>query len=800
MNELVRLNLEGKLENRVYALYVSPLKALNNDISINLQKPLKEIEDLAKAQGKEINIRIGVRTGDTTASQKQKMLHHPPHILITTPESLALMLSSFRFKDLLLGVQWCIIDEIHALAENKRGVHLSLSLERLQKMSPQMTRIGLSATVEPLEEVARYLAGYENNKERDCKIADVQFLKKYDLQVISPLPDLIGTTYDRVQASLYKLLHDLIQQHKTTLIFTNTRAGTERVVHNLKQIYPSSYIENIGAHHGSLSKSHRFKIEERLRKGELKCIVSSTSLELGLDIGYIDLVVCLGSPKSVARFAQRIGRSGHALHETVKGRIIVLDRDDLVECSLLLKNAIERKIDRIHIPTQCLDVLAQVIYGMAVTDRWRIDEMFQLITNSYNFHNLEKDDFMEVIKYLSGEFVSLEDRYIFGKIWYDKESGEIGKRGKMARVIYMTNVGTIPEETAVKVRIKEQTIGTIDEAFLEKLTRGDIFVLGGDTYEFLFSSGMVAQVKPSGGKLPTVPSWFSEMLPLSFDLASDIQKFRRHIEDLMINNHSKKDIIAFINTNLYVDDNAASAIYQYFREQYLYASIPHYKRMIVEFYHDGDEKSKKYVIFHSLYGRRVNDVLSRALAYALAKIHKHDVEVGISDNGFYVASKKPMQVLRALAMLKADQLEEVVKRAIEKSEILKRRFRHCAARGMMILRNYKGNRKGVGRQQVSSMILLNAVKRISNDFCILKEARREVLEDVMDIHHAKEILQQLNEGKIEMKQLHTSIPSPFAFNLVMQGYTDVMRMEDKIEFIRRMHQLVLAKIGKNHEI
>ncbi|MEK6839778.1 MAG: helicase-related protein, partial [Nanoarchaeota archaeon] len=384
-----------------------------------------------------------------------------------------------------IGVQWGIIDEIHALADNKRGVHLSLALEYLQRMSPELTRVGLSATVEPLENVARYLVGYANGKERDCKIAKVQLTKKFDLKVISPLPDLIDVEHQTMQKALYRTMHDLIQEHKTTLIFTNTRAGTERVVHTLKMMYPTKYIENIGAHHGSLSKKHRFEIEEKLRQGELKAVVCSTSLELGIDIGYVDLVVCLGSPKSVARFLQRAGRAGHSLHETVKGRLIVMDRDDLVECSLLLKNAIDKKIDRLHIPMHCLDVLAQMIYGMAITERWKIDELYDLVTRSYNYHQLPKDDFMEVIKYLAGEFVSLEDRYIFGKIWYDPESGDVGKRGKMARVIYMTNIGTIPEETAVKVKIKEQTIGTIDEGFLERLTRGDVFVLGGDTYEFL---------------------------------------------------------------------------------------------------------------------------------------------------------------------------------------------------------------------------------------------------------------------------------------------------------------------------
>ena len=798
INELVNLNMSNSLEDRVYAIYISPLKALNNDIHRNLEEPLKEIKNLAKEKGDELNVRIAVRTGDTTPSERQKMLKKPPHILITTPESLALMLSSPKFRQLLFGVQWTIIDEIHALADNKRGVHLNLSMERLNLQSPEMTRIGLSATVEPIEEIAKYLVG----SGRKCKIAKVDFLKKFDLKVISPVPDLINTSQEKLSSELYFTLDKMIQENKTTLIFTNTRAGTERIVHHLKERFPKNYTENIGAHHGSLSKDHRKNIESRLKEGKLKCVVCSTSLELGIDIGYIDLVICLGSPKGVARFLQRVGRSGHKMHDTVKGRLIVLDRDDLIECSVLLKSAIERNIDRIHTPTNCLDVLAQQIHGMACTEKWDKWRMYETIKKSYCYKNLKIEDFEQVLDYLAGNFASLEDRHVYAKIWYDPETNEIGRRGRLGRVIHMTNIGTIPDTTSVRVKIKDQTIGTIDEGFLERLKREDIFVLGGDTYEFRFSRGMVAQVVSSGGKRPTVPSWYSEMLPLSFDLACNIGKFRRYMLDMFVNNWKKKEILKYIHEYLHVDNNAANAIYDYFKEQYLYSEIPHDKKIVVELYNSGDGKEKKYIIFHSLFGRRVNDVLSRVIAYAASRIHHRDIEVGISDNGFYLACPhdKHINATQALDMIDPENFNEVIKRAIEGTEVLKRRFRHCAGRAMMILRNYKGQKKRVGRQQVSSMILLNAVKRISDDFCVLKEARREVLEDLMDVNNAMAILNCIKSGDIEIKATNTKIPSPFAFNLVTQGYTDILRMEDKIEFIKRMHQMVLAKIGKTHNI
>lgn len=803
ISELTNMSEKDQLEDKVYCIYISPLKALANDIKKNLNDPLKEIKRLAKEKNKKIEIRTAIRTGDTPVAEKSKMLKNPPHILITTPESLAIILCAPKFKEKLKEVQWVIIDEIHALASSKRGVHLSLSLERLQKYT-YFTRIGLSATVAPLEEVAKFLVGVDTktNKPRNCKIVDAQFIKKLDLKVLSPVENLIKTTHEEMHKRMYELIDRLIQDHRTTLIFTNTRSATERVVHHLKEKFPKNYTKTIededefesyiGAHHGSLSRELRLNIENRLKEGKIKCVVSSTSLELGIDIGYIDLVILLGSPKSVARALQRIGRSGHKLHDKAKGRIIVLDRDDLVECSVLLKAALDKKIDKISIPHNCLDVLAQQIYGIAIEESRPLEEVYNIVKSSYCYMDLKRKDFDDVIDYLAGEYTKLEDRNVYAKIWYDKETGMIGKRGRLARVIYMTNIGTIPSETKVRVKIGEQTIGTIEEAFLERLKRGDIFVLGGNVYEFLYSRGMTAQVRASGNRPPTVPSWFSEMLPLSFDLAMEIQHFRRLMENHFSAKKSKQEILDFINKYLYVDKYGANSIYEYFKEQFLFSEIPSEKKIIVEHYSD---QHNKYVIFHTLFGRRTNDVLARALAFAISRLQHRDVELSITDNGFFLQYTKQIQAVRAFSYVKSEDLRKIMALALDKTEVLKRRFRHCATRALMILRTYKGREKTVGKQQVSSMLLINAVKRISNDFPILKEARREVLEDLMDIDHAKWILEQVENKKIKIKEIFTDLPSPFAFNLIVQGYTDIMRIEDKQEFLKRMHNMILAKIS-----
>lgn len=796
LNELIDSAQKNILQNKIYAVYVSPLKALNNDIKKNLIEPLEEINKIA---GKDLGVRVGVRTGDTTVREKAKMLKSPPHIMITTPESLALMLSSPKFKENLAEVEWCIVDEIHALADNKRGVHLNLSLERLQRMSPGMCRVGLSATVAPLENVASFLAGVK----RSCKIINTQFIKNMDLKVISPAEDLVNISYEELSKKMYELIDKLVQEHKTTLIFTNTRAGTERVVHNLKTNFPKNYYEIeegppskvaslIGAHHGSLSKEHRELIENSLRKGKLKAVVCSTSLELGIDIGTIDLVILLGSPKSVARGLQRIGRSGHKLDARTKGRIIVLDRDDLVECSVLLKESIEKKIDRIHIPVNCLDVLTQQVLGMVLEQAWDVKELYDIIKKSYCYKDLSWKDYQEILSYLAGEFISLEERYVYAKIWYDREKNMVGKKGKKTRVIYMTNIGTIPDSVSVKVKIGQNILGTIDEAFLEKLNTGDRFVLGGNVYEFKHARGMSAQVFAASGKKPTVPSWFSESLPLSYDLANSIQKFRRIMKTKFEKKLSKKENIDFLLDYLYVDKVAAEAIYNYMKLQHDYVMIPNSKEILIEHYNDGEKPS---IIFHTLYGRRVNDALSRVIAFSIY-IEKHkEVDIAINDNGFLFTSSKDINVLEIIKKINSSNFENILLKAVEKSEVLRRRFRHCAGRSLMILRNYMGKKKNVGRQQVSSMLLLSTARRISDDFFILKEARREVVEDHMDIKSALEVIDKISNNEIRVKEVHNTVPTPFAFNLIAQGYSDSVRIQDRNEFLKKMHQYVLAKVS-----
>ena len=793
LNYLVGLALKNEVEDKIYAVYCSPLKALSNDIHVNLVGPLGEIRKLAEEKKMEMQeIRVGLRTGDTTIAERAKMARKAPHILVTTPESLAIIVTSQKFSEKLHALEFMIVDEIHALT-NKRGAYLSLTLERLNDLSLiEPVRIGLSATVSPLDEIAKFLVGVG----RECLIADVKLVKKIEIGLDYPGEDILESESPESQKKLYEILDGLIEKHKTTLIFTNTRAATERMVHYLDLHFPGKYAGTIGAHHSSMSKETRFMIEDRLRKGELKVVVSSTSLELGIDIGNIDLVVLLKSPKSVSRALQRIGRAGHKLHDNPKGEFIVLDRDDLVECGILMKEMIEKKIDSTEIPKNALDVLAQQIFGMAISKVWDVDDMLKVIRKSYCYEKLSKEQFFSVISYLAGDY-ALEHRHVYAKIWYDEKENKIGKRGKLARVMYMTNLGTIPSESFIGVVIQSpmerrgQSVGSIDEGFLERMKRGDVFVLGGNKYQFLYSRGMKAFVKADISKNPTIPSWFSEMLPLNFDVACDIGRFRSLIKERLEN---RTECLEFIKNYVYCKDRIAVEIYNYFKEQGSFSEIPDDKTMIIEKFKD----EKEYLLFHSLYGRRVNDALSRAYAFAAARLKHRDIEIGINDNGFFIAGNE-LDEKRILSWVKSRDLRKILKEAIEKTDVLKRRFRHCAARSLMILRNYKGREKSVGKQQVHSEFLFSAVKKLSDEFPILQEARREVFEDMMDVKNAEKVLEWVESGKVKTVVVRTPIVSPFGLNLMMQGRSDLIKMEDRTNFLKRMHELHLKVIGEKNK-
>jgi len=484
-----------------------------------------------------------------------------------------------------------------------------------------------------------------------------------------------------------------------------------------------------------------------------------------------------------------MGRSGHNVKDRARGAIVALDRDDIVECAIMLKSIREHFLDSFKVPENCLDILAQHIVGMSLNRKWKVDEALTLIRKSYCYRSLPETDLLSLLNYLAGHYAPLEDRNVYGKIWFD--SGEFGRRGKYTRVIYYLNIGAIPDE--VKVSVYElrpkRFIGNIEEEFLERLQKGDIFVLGGRAYEFRYARGMSCYVEDRPDESPTIPSWFSEMLPLSYELAIEIGKFRESAERSL---REGKDIET---AGLPVDSSSEKALKDYLTLQWSYTSrMPTDRRGIVE--ETRDMKGRRVLVFHLLYGRRVNDCLSRVLGFIITKTLHADALLSTSDNGFAItlAEERDIDMSAVFDELYSTDIEELLRGNIRKTELLKRRFRHNASRSFLVLRNYKGYRISVRRQQMSAQTLLNVVEKIDRDFPVIKETYREIFRDLMDVERAEEIVDRFRRGETIWETIETEVPSPFAQNLIILGEPDIILMKDRKERLLEMHRALLERL------
>ena len=788
INDFLKLHRESKFEDGVHAIYISPLKALANDIDKNLKQPLDEMMKIAEELDIDVpEIKVAVRSGDTSLKERARMVRKPPHILITTPESLGLLLSSKKFRDHFRKTRYIILDEIHDLANNKRGTHLSLSVERLaQLIDNEPVRIGLSATQAPIEDIAGFLGGFIKGKPRPVNIVDVKERKHLDLKVICPVDNLTLHSTEVINSKMYDLLVDLVKDHRTTLIFTNTRAGTESIAIQLKE----RGIEKLAAHHGSLSKEMRLDVEEKLKGGEMDVVVSSTSLELGIDIGYVDLVIQIGSPKSIAKGLQRIGRAGHDLKAISKGRLVVFDPDDLVECAVLVRSAYKGQIDRVSIPEKATDVLAQSIIGMSLDRNWNSDEMYELVVSAYPYRNLTKHEFLDVLDFLGGN--ALEKHGVYPKIWYNKKDKDIGiKRG--SRQIYNMNIGTIPQEINYTVVLEGRGVqlGNLSEKFVENLSKNDIFVLGGRTYQFLECNRTTVVVKDGLGRKPTVPSWSGEMLPRSFDLSESVGKFRAEVENKL--ELDEEEIIEWLKKEFRLDKGAAKTIISHLDEQKkICGFIPSDKQLMVEGYIDNRGRSG--AIFHFPFGRRVNDALSRAFAFKLGKEIGSSVRISLSDDAFLLTFPSRLAIEGIADRLLPKSLEPLLRKAITNTEIFAQRFRHCANRSFMVLRNYKGREISLPRQQLRTSQVLEAINEVDS-FPMLEEAYREVLYDAFDLKNAQIIIDDIEKGERKIKyRTYSPVPSPLSHSLILSGLSDIVLMEDRSALLRELHAQVLGRV------
>ncbi|MEM0155915.1 MAG: ATP-dependent helicase [Thermoplasmataceae archaeon] len=787
LNELFLMSREGTLEDKIYCLYISPLKALANDIDKNLKRPLSEIAQISKESNNSFPaIRVSVRSGDTPQSERQKMLKKPPHILITTPESFSLALSAPKFREKFLGLKYVIVDEIHEVSATKRGSLLSINLERLENIAGHFVRIGLSATQAPLNVIGQFLCGYSNGEPRSFEIVDVDTKKSLDLSTITPVKDLSRANYEVANDKMYDVLAGLISEHRTTLVFTNTRSGTEHVALRLK----ARGIESIEAHHSSLGRETRLDVENKLKNGELKCVITSTSLELGIDIGNIDLVVQIGSPKSVSKGLQRIGRSGHGLNQLSKGRFLVFDLDDLMECAVLTKAAYDREIDRVVIPENPLDVLSQVLVGMSLEKVWGFDEAYDLIRKSYTFHTLEIEDYRSTINYLSGE---IEDSTIYSKIWFDRDKNTFGKK-KSSRMIYFMNVGTIPEEADYQVvNERGKHLGQLSDKFVERLKHGDVFVLGAKTYMYIRSTGNRVSVKDAVGMRPTVPSWTGEMLPRNYDLGVLVGEFR---EELYRRIRDREETVHWLMEYYKLDEYGANSLISYVKTQSQFA-LPTDRKLLVEGYIDS--KNLYSIIFHIPLGRRINDALSRAYAQAISNQYSVTTRITVTDDGFMLTAPQKIPLKEQLTLINASNFEDMVSRSIINTEVFKQRFRHCAARSLMVLRKYKGYDISIVRQQLRSDKVLRSLESIKN-FPVIKETYHEIMNDMMDVpralNYVKDVIDRGNVSILDYRE----DTSPFSYGIILTGVSDIVLMEDRSKLLKELQSKIIDRVFGEQKI
>ncbi len=808
INQLFVMATKGELEDMVYCLYISPLKSLANDIHRNLEQPLRQIQNLAEERGLKVQeIRHAIRHGDVSAQEKARMLKRTPHILNTTPESLAILLSSPRFREKLRSVRWVIVDEIHSLAASKRGVHLSLSLERLEELKKErqesFVRIGCSATVEPLQEVADFLAGYL----RPVQVVDCRFSRCYDLRLLCPVPDLILADQKDLSDRLYDLLHRHIQEQRSTLIFTNSRNGAERVLQNLRLRFPPFYSsENSACHHGSMGREGRQETESRLKQGMLKVVCSSTSLEMGIDMPYIDLVLQIGSPKSVAALLQRFGRGGHSLDRVVKGRIIVLDREELMECAVMLERAKAGDVDRIHIPQNALDALCQHLVGMTLERDWTVDEVLQVVRRSYCYRNLREEELMSAVLYLCAAHEGQQERQIYPKIRYDAKKRTIGTRGGSSRMIYYTNSGMIPDQFTCDVLTREgRFLGRLDEKYMEKLDRGDVFSMGGGAYSFCYRRGGKIYVDAAAGQ-PNIPTWSSERLPLSFDLARSILSFKSDML-WMMKNHRQEDkyddnnssaIIHWLQSQYPIDGNSARSICEIFRRQIDFLgedAVPTNCRIVVQECLD-QRAERRIFYFLSGYGLRFNDGLSRMVAYLLARQRLKDIIVTADDSGFVLSLpiSCKVNIPGVISSIRAENCEQLLYRAVQNTGLLKSVFRINATRSFMILKSYKGRQKSARRQQLDADMLIGFAGKL-DDFAVLRESFREIIEDRFEIENIREVLRGLASRQIEVVVKRGKPPGPMAFGLAAATGAG----EERRERMREMQRTVMIAKGKKED-
>ncbi|BFU91304.1 MAG: DEAD/DEAH box helicase [Nitrospira sp.] len=824
IDQLFKQALNRELDDHTQVLYVSPLKALSNDIQKNLQKPLAEIGQLALQAGLLMpELRVLVRTGDTPMADRQQMLKRPPHILVTTPESLFILLTADKSRRLLQTVRTVIVDEIHALAPNKRGAHVALSLERLEALTltkPQ--RIGLSATQRPIETVAQFLIGDRPTP----KIIDVGHKRQMDLAVEVPKDELSAVATNAIWADIYDRVAELIRRHRTTLVFVNTRRLAERVSHYLEERLSDLGPDAVAAHHGSLSRQIRLSAEERLKSGVTRVVVATASLELGIDVGTVDLVCQIGSPRAIATCLQRIGRAGHWIKAIPIGRLFATTRDELIECAALIRAIKNGTLDRIEVPTAPLDILAQQIVAAAATQAWTEEELFALVRRAGPYRELDRATFDRIVKMLADGIATNRGRGL-AHLYHDRINHRMkGRRG--ARLAAITSGGAIPDTAnyAVVAEPDGTVVGTVDEDFAVESLAGDIMLLGNTSWRIKGVEMGKVRVEDAHGAPPNIPFWRGEAPSRTAELSAEVAQLRQLIAERAGFSESSPDALdtqhsalQWLKQDCGLDQRGAQQAVEYvLMGKAVLGTVPTQDTLVAERFFD--ESGGMQLVIHAPFGGRINKAWGLALRKRFCVTFDFELQAAATDNGLVISlgEKHSFPLESVFGYLHSNTVREVLIQAVLLAPMFATRWRWNASRSLALLRFAKGKKVPPQIQRMKAEDLLAAIfpdaiacqenltgeraMRQIPDHPLVQETLRDCLTEAMDLEGLMNVLRRIESGTMRCVGIDTPAPSVFSHEILNANpyaFLDDAPLEERrsraVELRRTLPPDLLGEIG-----
>lgn len=815
IDNLVKAALDYSLPRRPAVVYVSPLKALSNDVHRNLERPLKEILELAESKGIDLPpISVALRTGDTAMSERRSQITKPPHILVTTPESLFILLTSVKGQEMLSDVRTVIVDEIHAIADDKRGAHLALSLERLESVvGKKITRIGLSATASPLDELAAFLGGSDRKRPEVVNVPDP---RRTDVAIEVPGMPLAAVATNEMWEEIYDRITKFVEQNRSVLVFVNTRKMSERIAHHLRERLGE---EAVAAHHGSLSKKIRLAVEKKLKAGELKALVATASLELGIDIGYLDLVCQIGSPRAISTALQRIGRAGHWMGATPKGRIFATTRDELVESAATVRAIHSRQLDTILIPDAPLDILSQQIVAACAGADWLEDDLFDMVRGAYPYKNLDRAQFDEVLNSLAEGYAGRRGR--FSAYLHRDTVNKRVKGRRNARLAAITSGGAIPETALLTVVAEPEAkvIGTLDEDFAVESNRGDIILLGSTSWRIRRVEARAGRVvvEDAHGAAPTIPFWRGEAPARTDELSQQVSDIRTQIAERLKEPDGARKAVQWSMEECGLDEGGGEQLVQYIDECVkALGAVPTKQVLIAERFFD--ESGAMQLVIHSPFGGRINKAWGLALRKRFCRSFNYELQAAATDNGINIAllEQHSFPLADVFHYVHPTSVEDVLVQAALPTPLFETRWRWVANRALAVLRFSNGRKVPPNLQRMRSQDLLASVfpaaaacqDNIEGDIPLpdhplVNETVKDMLTEAMDLDGLKEVLAGIADGSIQCVAVDTTMPSPFSHEILNSNpysYLDDAPLEERraraVEMRRVLPQSVALEVGR----